>query len=476
MTDMNGQIIAPPIPAGVEQDHHFTVQVRQVGTEAWKDVQTYAAWVDMHDVRQTAVGIFDFTGPVEVRLKPNVFYIHSAIVRPLSLGITAECDGHEVRFTLDKPADMMIEINKERFRCLHLFAGAIQPEPTENVIRLMPAPGRPRTAGADSLLPQLTAMPKGRTLYFGPGLHVVGEYLFPVPSDTRLYLAPGAVVIGAFILQDVENVVLEGHGVILQRSFHRYSGINGVRISRCRNIRIEGVTFINPAHYTVALGGAENVTIRGIRSFSCEGWSDGIDMMSSHHIHVDGCFLRTSDDCIAIYGSRWDYRGGSHDVLVENSALWADVAHPTNIGTHGDHAHDGDIIERITFRNIDILEHHEHQPGYLGCMAINPGDKNTVRDVLYEDVRVEHIEHGKLIDLQVKYNPDYNPAPGKRIERVTFRNIRCDCMPPVVSVIAGYDTEHDVRQIRLENVQVCGGALPLHIGDFTSDVTVEANA
>ena len=106
-------------------------------------------------------------------------------------------------------------------------------------------------------------------------------------------------------------------------------------------------------------------------------------------------------------------------------------------------------------------------------MAINPGDKSTVRDVLYEDIRVEHIEHGKLIDLQVKYNPDYNPAPGKRIERVSFRNIRCDCVPSVESVIVGYDAEHDVRHIRLENVQVCGGPLPLRIGEFTSDVTVE---
>ena len=90
MMEMKGQIIAPPVPAGVEQDHHFTVQVRPVGTEDWMDVQTYAAWVDMHDVRQTAVGIFDFTGAVEVRLHPNVFYNHSAIVRPQSLGITAD--------------------------------------------------------------------------------------------------------------------------------------------------------------------------------------------------------------------------------------------------------------------------------------------------------------------------------------------------------------------------------------------------
>ena len=78
--------------------------------------------------------------------------------------------------------------------------------------------------------------------------------------------------------------------------------------------------------------------------------------------------------------------------------------------------------------------------------------------------------------MQVKYNPDYNPAPGRRIERVTFRNIHCDCMPPVESVIAGYDAEHDVRDIRLENVAVCGGSLPLHIGEFASGVTVEDRA
>lgn len=473
MMNINEKIIAPPVPQGVEQDHHFSVQVRPVGASEWTEVQTYAAWVDMHDVRQTAVGIFDFSGTVEVRLRPNVFYIHSAIVRPCSLGITADCDGHEVVFTLKKPANLMIEINKERFRCLHLFACAIEEQPKTNVIRQETASGRPCTTGVGGLLSQLADLPKGRTLFLGPGLHVVGEYVFPVPSDTRVYLATGAVVVGAFILQDVENVVIEGHGVILQRSFHRFSGINGIRISHCKNVRVEGVTFINPPHYTIALGNADHVTICGIHSFSCEGWSDGIDMMSSHHIHIDGCFLRTSDDCIAIYGSRWDYHGGSHDVLVENSSLWADVAHPTNIGTHGDYEHDGDIIEQISFRNIDILEHHEHQPGYLGCMAINPGDRNTVRDVLYENIRVEHIENGKLIDVQVKYNPDYNPAPGKRIERITFRNICCDCVPPVESVIAGYDEEHDVRNIRLENVQVCGGSLPLHIGGFVSDVTVE---
>ncbi len=470
---MSETIVAPAIPAGVQRDERFDVQVRSVPDGAWQKVETYAARVDMHDVRQTAVGIFDFTGTIEVCVRPRVSFIHSAVIRPLSLNIQPDCNGKELHFRLDQPADMMLEVNGERFHCLHLFAGAIQDQPTEPAIWLDASRPGPHTVDTRRLLAELSAMPQGCTLAFGPGLHIIEEYIFPAPSGLNIYLAPGAVVIGGFVLDGVEYVRISGHGVILQESFHRFSGINGVRVSHSKYVTIEGVTLINPPHYTVYLGGSEDVTIRGVRSFSCEGWSDGIDMMSCRKVHVDGCFLRTSDDCIAIYGHRWAYYGDTQDVLVENCTLWADVAHPTNIGTHGDWEHDGNIIERVTFRNIDILEHHEYQPGYLGCLAINPGDKNTVRDILYEDIRVENITHGKLLDVQVKYNPDYNPAPGKRIERVTFRNIRCDCVPQVQSVIAGYDKEHPVRHIRLENVSVCGQPVQVEVGDYASDVTIE---
>lgn len=470
---MDSKLQVIPIPAAVPKDNRFSLRVRSTGQEAWTDVPLYAAKVDMHDVRQAAAAIFDFSGTVEVCLRPHVPWVYSVVVRPLSKGIVPDCDGREIRFSLDAPADLMIEVNGERFHCLHLFTGEITAAPEENVLRLSGSPHGSRTAETRRLLPRLTAMPSGRTLVFGPGFHVIDEYLFPVPSDTNIHLEAGAVVLGGFVLQNVKNVCITGHGVILQEGIHRFSSINGIRVSHSQNVLIEGLTFINPAHYTVYLGGSEHVTIRGIRSFSCEGWSDGIDMMSCRHVHVDSCFLRTSDDCIAIYGRRWEYNGNVHDIIVENCTLWADVAHPTIIGTHGDYENDGNILEHITFRNIDILEHHEPQPGYLGCLAINVGDKNTARDILYEDIRVENIEHGKLFDFQVKCNPDYNPVPGKCIENVTLRNIRCDCTPPVASVIAGYSPEHCVSGVVMDNVTVCGQTVDVRILAYTDRISIK---
>ena len=122
--------------------------------------------------------------------------------------------------------------------------------------------------------------------------------------------------------------------------------------------------------------------------------------------------MRNSDDCIAIYGHRCRYYGNVKNVIVQNSTLWADVAHPIFIGTHGDPAHP-DTLSNIKFTNIDILDHNEAQLDYQGCMAINAGDANFVKDVRFENIRIGNIRRGKLVNLRVMYNRKYNTAPGR---------------------------------------------------------------
>ncbi len=465
---MENELRVMPIPNGVKQDSRVKLQVRSMGKPEWTDVPMFAVRVDMHQVRQAAAAMFDFAGPVEVRIQTREPWVYQAVVRPVSKGIVPVCEGREVRFTLFEPADLMVEINGERFHCLHLFARPLMTIPEGmDVVHYRASMHSPSTAPSS---PPCREDGKPCTVVFDAGLHFVHEYQYRPGSNTRIVLAPGAVVIGTFILDHVENVSIEGHGVLLQESLHRFSGTGGVRVSYCRNVTIQGVTFINPPQFTVLVGSSDYVRIKGIRTFSCEGWSDGISMLSSRHVHVSDCFLRNSDDCVSLYGQRGAFKGDVHDILVERCTLWADVAHPFNMGTHGAHDKEGNILERITLRDLDILEHHEPQPGYLGCLAINAGDRNTVRDVLFEDIRVEHIEHGKLFDIQVRFNPDYNPAPGRAIENITLRNITCACVPPVDSVIQGYDAEHCVTGVKLENVTVCGDAPRVSVGGFAREI------
>lgn len=482
MQEMNNLRIYP-VPKGAVLQEDYCLRVRNVGEEDWQELKAYRVKVDMHDVRRASMAYFDFSGKVEVEITfPKFYTVYRVDIRPLSLGIQAQAESNRITFVLDRAVNLSVEVNKDRFHNLHLFAGAMEeiPDKTrENVLVVSGSMERPGFLG-DDISRRLEEMPEGRMLYVEAGMYYIGECVWHLPSHTHVYLEGGVVLIGGLAFEQGEGLHIDGRGILYMADFARFSSINGIRLNHSRSITIENLIFINPPHYTVALGDCEDVAIRNVKSFSCEGWSDGIDMMSCRRVLAERCFLRTSDDCVAIYGSRWDNFGDSREITVRDMVLWADVAHPMMIGTHGDYQGEGDIIEELLFENIDVLEHHEFQPGYLGVMAINAGDKNLVRNVVYRNIRIEPFEHGKVLDFQVKWNKDYNPAPGRGIVNVLVDNITVlsgEGEEP--SVVAGYSEEFRVRDIvirdycrdgrKMENLEAAG----IVVGAFAENVRME---
>lgn len=480
--EIQNRVVIYPVPEGAVLQNDYILKVRPVGTQEWQEVKCYQVKVDMHDVRCASMAYFDFSGKVEVEITfPRFYTVYKAVIRPLSLGIEPVIEPKRISFVLEKAANLSVEINRERFHNLHLFAGEIEEIPDKNAENVYVVKGsltRPGYLG-DELNGILKAMPEGRLVYVEAGIHYVGEFIWHLPSHTRIYLEGGAILKGALVCEHAKDVRIFGRGMLYMANFERFSSVNGLRLSHSRNIRVENLMFMNPPHYTIYLGDCENVMLRNIKSFSCEGWSDGIDMMSCRDITVDGGFLRTSDDCIAIYGSRWDNRGDSRNVTVKNITLWADVAHPLMIGTHGDHEADGDTIENIAFENIDILEHHEFQAGYLGAMTINAGDKNTVKNVLYRNIRIEPFEHGKVLDIQIKWNRDYNPAPGRQISGIRLEDIFVLTGDGEErSVINGYDESRLAQDITINGMYRDGKKAEsfeeanIAVGEFTKKITL----
>lgn len=228
----------------------------------------------------------------------------------------------------------------------------------------------------------------------------------------------------------------------------------GVEITYSKNVLVDGITILNPQHYTVYGGQSENLTIRNLKSFSARPWSDGIDLMSCRHVKIDHVFLRNSDDCIALYNHRWWYWGGTEDVDISRATLWCDWAHPVNIGTHGDdRSESGETLKNVRIHDCDIIFHEGD-----GMLSIRCGDKNVVRDVVYDSIRIEDISRGRLFEMQVIYSEKYNRAPGNGIRDVHFRNISVfdseGCMNP--SLITDYDANRGIGKYTIENVMLNG--------------------
>jgi hypothetical protein len=421
---MNAQeLITFPEPDSIPHNDDYTVKARIPGGQ-WQNLFEYQAQVDMHNVRNTSMVNFDFSGKVDISVTYNKGKIQTARIRPLSYQLQPQISGNTVTFSLEKPCNISVEVNGDIFNNLQIFTN------------------EPETYRPD---PKDTSV-----IYLAPGFHKYKDNELKLESGKTLYLAGGAVLNAGIKCVNVKNVRICGRGIL-------YHPNDGVTVNYSDNVVIENLIFLNPTHYTVSSGQSNNVTIRNIRSFSCRGWSDGIDLFSNNKVLIEGVFMRNSDDCIAIYAHRWDFYGNCTNVMVRNSTLWADVAHPILIGTHGNpEPGKEETIENITFSNIDILNHDEPQIDYQGCMSINVSDGNLARDIRFENIRVEDFERGQLVNLRVAYNRKYAKAPGRGIENVYFKDITYTGNKANISIIQGYDQTKMIKNVTFENLIING--------------------
>lgn len=448
---LSQELITYEIPNQYKYSMHnddFTVLVRVPGGE-WKDLYEYRVEVDMDTKSKASMVYFDFEGKVEIMVKKNNDIVDHVKIRPLSKLIVPNVKENTVTFSIDKPMKLSLEVNGDRLQNLHIFANSIE--------KNKPDPNDPNV------------------IYFGPGVHQPKDLpgdVFQIPSGKTVYVDGGAIVKAKFLVDKAHDVKILGRGIVLQPQ-------RGVEIRHSKNVTIDGLIFINPKHYTIYGGESTELTIKNIKSFSSEGWSDGIDLMSCSNVEIDDVFMRNSDDCIAIYGHRWDFYGDARNYEIKNSTLWADIAHPTNIGIHGDAEHGGNVIENINFSNIDILEHDEDDVVAQGCMAICVSDNNTARNISYTDIRIESIQEGRIFNFEVCFSEKYSAAAGRNIENISLKNITYNGGHVNSSIIKGYNSERAVKNITIQNLKINGKLVTnpkegnVKIGDFTTKVIFE---
>ena len=444
-------VITYDAPGGLKYSAHnddFTVQVREPGGD-WQDLFEWKVQVDLDNVQTASMVTFDFEGEVEIRVRKNNGTVNSVQIRPLSLGIVPAVNGQVISFSLSNPTKLSLEVNGDKLHNLHLFANSI--------IKEKPTPRDPNV------------------IYFGPGIHQPKDQpgdVFHIASGKTVYLDGGAVLKAKLLVDHAQDVKIIGHGIIYQPE-------RGVEVRHSRNVTIDGPVFINPSHYTIYGGQTTDLTVRNIKSFSCKGWSDGIDLMSCSNVVIDDVFMRNSDDCIAIYGHRWDFYGSARNYQIKNATLWADIAHPTNIGLHGYAEAGGDTIENITFTNIDILEHDENDRDYQGCLAITCSDNNLVQNITYDNIRVEDFQEGQLFNFRVVYNEKYSGAPGRGIENVLLKNIEYNGNFAKQSEIRGFDDERAVKKILIDGLTINGNSVKkkadanMQVGGFVNELKVK---
>lgn len=454
----SAQIIYP-YPEGKEgltPMHDFHVWVND------KPVTTYQCQVNPHKRVQNASWCqFGLEKKAIVRVTYHE-RIETAIVRPQSRKIKYEqLNDTTLQFAIPAVHDnqgysLTVEVNGDREHNLHIFVDG-----PETDVPAAPSPDSKDSINWETINNHDVFVQHPRLIYFGPGIHKPkdlpsGE--IKIPSGADVYLAPGAIVRARLIVDHAENVRIYGRGVLL-------APLRGVEITFSKNVRVDGLTVINPQHYTVFGGQSQGLDIRNVRSFSRHPWSDGIDLMCCRDVVVEDVFLRNNDDAFAFYNHRWWYWGGSENFHVRRATIHIDLARPFNLGGHGDdRAEVGETLRNAFFEDCDVLS-----VDGSAVFQINNGDQNNVENVHFDNIRIEDVVSARLWSLQPVFSSKYNRCPGGNIRGVWFNNISFtgDESKLHESIIRDYDSTRTVRDVHFQNIRINGKKL--QVKDIPAD-------
>jgi polygalacturonase len=263
------------------------------------------------------------------------------------------------------------------------------------------------------------------------------------------------VVESSLAISQNEGVTIRGRGVLFTpHGEGKKPGVVPLKIDTSKNVRVEGIIVVSRAdQWSIHVTKSRNVTFENFHLLS--EIRDGLDILNSQEVFVRDSLIMAHDDALCLKGM-W-FGGGQpvEHIRVERCVL-ANMGGGNGIEL-GFEAN-APVFRDVTFQDSDILyslpNGEKPDPAWPeGALTIHNhnthgGVAASVRDVLYEDLRIEELQDDYLIDL--------HPLGGSTnsvIEGVTFRNIRQVGGKQRPSRIAGR-ADFPVRNVRVEKLQL----------------------
>jgi hypothetical protein len=445
-------VTSAPAPEGEPLSGHYaltvggrSVPVYACRVSAMPFNQVWPGYQRPLDQTETAgFAYWDMGGPARVEIR-SLRPVESVVVRPASLGIAPSVEDDRIAFDLDRPRHLVVEVNGLH-HALHLFAS-----PPE---RDAPSPGSPDVR------------------YFGPGVHRPGR--ITLKSNDTVYLAAGAVVYGSLHANAASNIRVCGRGILDVAPFERGEGGGAIRLTDCSDVVIDGIVMRDPDVWCCSLFGCRDAVISNVKLIGLWRYNaDGIDVCNSQDVVVEDSFVRAFDDALVIKGLKFGQESLDgrpvKNVVFRRCVVWCDWGRAMEIGAETCAPEISDVV----FEDCDII-----RTTHI-AMDIQHGDRAAVRNIRFQDIRVEvdklnlppRMQSGPEDRYGLKADESYLPRllvieirgtnyskDGQRgtVRDVLFRDLAVIGPRMPESVFRGFDAEHTVEGVTIQGLRLNG--------------------
>ncbi|MGC8744591.1 MAG: glycoside hydrolase family 28 protein [Verrucomicrobiia bacterium] len=333
------------------------------------------------------------------------------------------------------------------------------------------------------------------TLFLESGARLVGttnldEYYHPNPPDYMPEAKWGKWHRGLIVGENVENVTIEGEGVIDGNKVfdptgeERMRGPHGIVFVNCKNFLIRNITIVDAANYGIFFQVSDDIEIDNVLIIG--GWDGvhfrGAEKRSCKNVRIVNCRMFTGDDSIA--GRYWESTlinncilnsscnavriiGPVRSLIIQNCLMYGPGVYPHRTSnrfnmlaginlqpgawdpTSG--LTDDVLISDITMRNVATPFHFSMKKGntagkivvnrvsatevYRAAASVESWAETPFTNVVFRDVTIEFsggVTQAPKSLVVKSPGVDARPLPvwgfyGKNVEQLRFDNVRLRC-------------------------------------------------
>lgn len=233
ISNLNGQTVVYPAPAGATASTQYTVKVNNISSFVFQ-----STYVTGSGASRGAFTSFSTSVTVPVAITTNVD-ISTVTIRPLKLGLTyTKTAARSISINVPSNCNLSVEINGNVATPLFIFSNPLEVN--------VPNASDPNVK------------------YYAAG-QIYIENITPKAGQT-IYIAGGAIVRGNITCTGVSNFTVRGRGIV--DSSVNSTNSRTVRVIGGSNINFEGLVFHSVQGWNTVFGTCEGVNINNIKVIS----------------------------------------------------------------------------------------------------------------------------------------------------------------------------------------------------------------
>lgn len=239
---------------------------------------------------------------------------------------------------------------------------------------------------------------------------------------------------------------------------NKYGGV--IYLKNCKNVKADNFMIEDSAHWSFRIENCDGVDISNFVIYNNRhvANADGFDIAGSSNLHINHCFISTSDDGICLKNAIWLGNNKEMSNVVVEDCEVISCCNAFKIGTETTYDISNVSVKNCKFFMTDIY------PGSVSGIAIESADGSVVSDISVENIEMDRVTCPVFLRLCNRNRAAVVDSVSANAVEFGQKKEKASSAPKDM-----FDKKGEISRISISNIKATNVEIPIIVAGYQQD-------